>query len=96
MPGQIDSILSMLGGSPVTGQPPGAGAPYGRSVGPGQSFEAFILSLGIQPQDLTPELRAQLYAMWLEQKLRGQEERDALQPRRGGVQPGPGQGGPRR
>ena len=92
MPGQIDSILSMLGGSPVTGQPPGAGAPYGRSVGPGQSFEAFILSLGIQPQDLTPELRAQLYAMWLEQKLRGQEgQQDG--PR---MPPGPGQGGPRR
>jgi len=75
MPGPVDKIMTSLG---FGGNRPGVVG------GDTTSFEAFVKSLGIDPNNIPPEMRVQLMQMFMQmraaQQGEGQARRDALRP----------------
>lgn len=82
MPSPITSIMASLGFTGGTGGGGMSGTP-GVVGGSNMSFEAFARSLGIDPNNMSPEMRDQLLSMFMQMKMqnnqRDQRQQDALQ-----------------
>ena len=79
MPGPVDKIMTSLGfDNRYNANQPGVVG------GSNTSFAVFVQSLGLDPNNIPPEMREQLMQMFMQMKMQqqgeGQARRDALRP----------------